>query len=204
MCQDVFEIVQGMDLEDIEMQMALQCAPVITGLKIANLLIVQNDSFLLVEQMIAETDLSCYVVSVTGTRTAVLIYDETRLQDYLGQEAVKGSMYQFGYTDLTLSSVLIKFRKRYQEYMHTAEAFPHEMGLLLGYPVEDVIGFIDNQGENALLTGYWKVYRNPVHKKELFHQFECARDHLIQMVHRGVSMAELIEKYRINSLRIAG
>lgn len=204
MCQDVFEIVQGMDLEDIEMQMALQCAPVITGLKIANLLIVQNDSFPVAEQLIAETVLSCYLVSVTKQRTAVLIYDANRLQEYLSREAVKDSMKQFGYTDMDLSLVLPKFRERYQRYMHTAESFPHEMGLLLGYPVEDVKGFIDNRGENALLTGYWKVYRNPVHKKELFHQFECARDHLIQMVHRGVSMADLIEKYRTNSLRIAG
>lgn len=25
--------------------------------------------------------------------------------------------------------------------------FPHEMGVLLGYPTEDVLGFIENQGK---------------------------------------------------------
>ena len=33
-------------------------------------------------------------------------------------------------------------------------AFPHEIGLLLGYPVEDVLGFIRHQGKNYLYTGY--------------------------------------------------
>ena len=37
-------------------------------------------------------------------------------------------------------------------------AFPHEIGLFLGYPFEDVMGFIENKGENYLCSGCWKVY----------------------------------------------
>lgn len=37
MRQEVFEIVQKMDKDNIRTQMALQCAPLITGLKVANL-----------------------------------------------------------------------------------------------------------------------------------------------------------------------
>lgn len=36
MSREIFEIVQGMDLKNIETQLALQCAPLITGLKISN------------------------------------------------------------------------------------------------------------------------------------------------------------------------
>lgn len=45
-------------------------------------------------------------------------------------------------------------------YQTIQEDFPHEMGILLGYPVEDVEGFIINNGKNELYTGYWKVYDN--------------------------------------------
>ena len=38
--------------------------------------------------------------------------------------------------------------------MEEKGAFPHEIGLLLGYPVEDVLGFIRYQGKNYLYTGY--------------------------------------------------
>ena len=36
--------------------------------------------------------------------------------------------------------------------------FPHEIGLFLSYPFEDVIGFIKNRGQNCKYCGCWKVY----------------------------------------------
>ncbi len=38
--------------------------------------------------------------------------------------------------------------------MNQGKQFPHEMGLLLGYPVEDVVGFMENNGKNYLYSGY--------------------------------------------------
>ena len=38
------------------------------------------------------------------------------------------------------------------------DGFPHEIGLFLGYPPEDVRGFIENETRNYKFTGYWKVY----------------------------------------------
>ena len=34
MCQEVFQIAMSMDLKSVEMQLALQCAPLITGARI--------------------------------------------------------------------------------------------------------------------------------------------------------------------------
>lgn len=36
--------------------------------------------------------------------------------------------------------------------------FPHEIGLFLGYPPEDVCGFIDNNAACYKCVGCWKVY----------------------------------------------
>lgn len=38
MSQDVFEMMQKMNLHSVETQMAIQCAPVFAGLKMSNLL----------------------------------------------------------------------------------------------------------------------------------------------------------------------
>ena len=65
-----------------------------------------------------------------------------------------------GYQDDTMGKILYAFRQRYEGYLLRNQEFPHEMGLLLGYPVEDVEGFILNEGENCLYIGYWKVYEN--------------------------------------------
>lgn len=48
MSQEVFELVQGMDLKSIETQIALQCAPLISGLKVSNLLIISAEDEALV------------------------------------------------------------------------------------------------------------------------------------------------------------
>ncbi len=36
--------------------------------------------------------------------------------------------------------------------------FPHEIGLFLGYPPEDVCGYIRNKGKCQKCTGHWQVY----------------------------------------------
>ena len=42
MSQEIFELVKGMDFKKIETQLALQCAPLIMGLKVSNLFIIQR------------------------------------------------------------------------------------------------------------------------------------------------------------------
>ena len=73
--------------------------------------------------------------------------------------------------------------------------FPHEMGLLLGYPVEDVEGFIKNKGNNYLYCGYWKVYGHVEEKRILFEKFEEARKRLIQFLNEGRSISEMALMY---------
>lgn len=54
---------------------------------------------------------------------------------------------------------------------HT-EAFPHEIGLFLGYPPEDVEGFIRDGAAAAKYTGLWKVYGNVEAARSRFSQFK--------------------------------
>jgi hypothetical protein len=56
-----------------------------------------------------------------------------------------------------------------------AFACPHEVGIFLGFPVEDVKGFIDNKGKNYLLARYWKVYLNRQRAELLFKIYDQAR-----------------------------
>ena len=50
-------------------------------------------------------------------------------------------MKSFGYESLDISDVLSRFQKRYADCMEQIAEFPHEMGLLLGYPVEVIPEF---------------------------------------------------------------
>ena len=109
------------------------------------------------------------------------------------QEQVKRMLHKLGYQDTSLEAVLPVFRMRYRRYMQERRDFPHEMGLLLGYPVEDVRGFIEHQGRDYLCTGYWKVYADKERKLRLFEKYEYAKENLIQLLHYGLKMTEIIE-----------
>ncbi|RKI29630.1 DUF3793 family protein [bacterium 1xD8-6] len=139
-------------------------------------------------------NISYFVVAVSNEKAAVLLFDRRGLENYLREEKVWQIFQNMGYQNHTIGKILYVFRQRYEGYLLQNKEFPHEIGLLLGYPVEDVEGFIRNSGENCLYIGYWKVYGNLSEKKALFLQFEKARDVLIGFLLEGITIAEVIRK----------
>ena len=182
MSQEVYEMITRLDRERIETHLVVQCAPMISGMKVSNLLNVEKK---LAPQMTQESE----------DKATFLVYREDGLKAYLMQDRVCQSMKNFGYESLDLSDVLSRFQKRYADCMEQIAEFPHEMGLLLGYPVEDVEGFIENKGHNYLYAGYWKVYGHVEEKKALFNRYEEARKVLIQLLASGRSVSEMASCY---------
>ena len=56
--------------------------------------------------------------------------------------------------------------------LHENADFPHEIGLFLGYPPEDVRGFIENRAMCAKCVGAWKVYGDEQAAKSRFAKYE--------------------------------
>ena len=80
MSREIFEIVQGMDLKNIETQLALQCAPLITGLKISNMLIVSNEGEKLVRAILKRTGISCYRLLKNEKKITLLLFRRNQLE----------------------------------------------------------------------------------------------------------------------------
>ena len=56
--------------------------------------------------------------------------------------------------------------------------FPHEVGLFLSYPPEDVQGFIDHRACDFKCAGLWKVYGDEQQAQRLFSRFKhCTEDY---------------------------
>lgn len=193
MSQETWEILCGMKADDVELQLALQCAPLITGLKVSNLLTISPEGFSQVEKIIEGSVLSMYPLLETEEKVAILLYRKDRLEKYLKMPQVQDLLQKAGYTSCQLEDILPVFCERYEAYAEKGEPFPHELGLLLGYPPEDVEGFIRHQGRNSLCTGYWKVYADKEGKQRLFEKYEYARENLIQLLHYGLKMTEIID-----------
>ena len=193
MSQETWEILCGMKTDNVELQLALQCAPVITGLKLSNLLTISPAAYAQVEQITEGSFISLYPLLETEEKVVILLYQKKQLEKYIGMYRVKKLLEEEGYKDFSLAAVLPVFCERYEKYEERKEKFPHELGLLLGYPPEDVEGFIRYQGKNSLCTGYWKVYENSEERQRLFEKYEYAKENLIQLLHYGLKMAEIIE-----------
>jgi len=191
--QEVYEMITRLDRERIETHLVVQCAPMISGIKISNLFNVEKRLAFQLKQVLERSGISYYLLLESEDKVTFLVYREDELKAYLMQDRVCQSMKNFGYESLDLTEVLKRFQKRYTECMELKAEFPHEMGLLLGYPVEDVRGFIEHQGRDYLCTGYWKVYENLEQKQQLFQRFEYAKENLVLLLSYGVGMADIMD-----------
>ncbi len=68
--------------------------------------------------------------------------------------------------------------------------FPHEIGLFLGYPPEDVDGFIHRKAD-AKCTGCWKVYGNVETAKRVFALYKKCTAIYLKQYATGKNMERL-------------
>jgi hypothetical protein len=179
-------------INQVEVELAMQCAPLITGMKISNLFSIGLDAYKAMYDILENSGISVYQMGLLDGRVLFLLYQENQLTSYLSRKDVAELLTRFGYDNVTPDCILDTCCRRYQKYMLEKKDFPHELGLILGYPPEDVEGFVSQQGKNSLYTGYWKVYKDPEAKKALFDRFEYAKESLIHLLSCGIGMKEII------------
>lgn len=180
MSNEVFEMLCAMDRRKIELQIVLQCAPTLAGLKTSNLLIVPKNQEDEVRYMLRHSGLLGYRLVYDRNRVVFLVFNKDMLINYLSQDEVKDFLKEYGYHTDSFGDSLRYFQKRYDTYVHRRKEFPHEMGVFLGYPLCDVKGFIENEGDDFKLSGYWKVYGNVSETKQLFERFDDIKDDMIR------------------------
>lgn len=192
MGRDVIELMQKLDMQDIITQMVLQCAPLFTGLKVSNLLIIPAKKGDLVREVLEETEIHIRKLTEFKGRTTYILFKRDVLDAWIMEEDNRQFLAEYGYEDCTLDSILNKIEGRYCAYVRENKAFPHEIGILLGYPAEDVRGFVANEGRNCLCSGYWKVYGHPSEKKKLFQRFDQAKRTLLKAISAGVELQSFL------------
>lgn len=192
---DIVDIIKEMDVHSIPLQLALQCAPVISGIKISNLLTIPAKSLRELSAVLKKTELSLRILYPGRERLVILIYRETELKEYLEREEVMAFIYKCGYETSDISKIFSVFVKRYMRYMELKQDFPHELGLFLGYPIEDVEGFIKENGKNYLYSGYWKVYKDAELKIRLFKNYEKVQTEIVRLLYEGLDIMDIITNY---------
>lgn len=178
----------------LELRVCVQCAPVLKGIKASNLITVAKGSLKMLKQAMEGTGITC-VSLFSGERTDVLLlFRRQMLGELLKQEDVRNFLKDCGYGETDLPSVLVGLRRAYMAFSSGEADFPHELGVILEYPVPDVIDFIRYKGEQFLFTGYWKVYHDPEQARIRFRQYDKAREMAVQQIIDGRSLREVAER----------
>ena len=116
-----------------------------------------------------------------------MIYDEYMLEKELSQKSHMEFLFNLGYpSNASISDYLNILKNRYEKY-HC----PHELGLFLGIPFEDVKDFMECTTKKCLFCGYWKVYNNGNKAKEIFNKYDKVKEYTIKNMLNGNSSRDL-------------
>lgn len=150
------------------------CSPTLAGMKTGNLF---SHTFSNQEEMrttirslnriLVKKGLRVLPLRVRDNRTLIYVFRPEYLLQDLRQGAVCSILEKRGYCCENAGQCVIRLIKRLRE----TEEFPHEIGLFLGYPPEDVSGFIEKREQDCKLVGYWKVYGDEVAARKTFAKY---------------------------------
>lgn len=120
-------------------------------------------------------------------RALIYIYRPAYLTRDINQDTAKRILSERGYGTECADKCVSLLRRR----MYENEEFPHEIGLFLGYPPEDVQGFIMNKAVNYKYSGLWKVYGDVESAKQTFLRYKRCTDSYCAMLKNGNSLERL-------------
>ena len=176
--------------------LAYQTAPSMLGIKPASLINVDENKFSVDENVsyfnsrASVKRLKIRELRELGGRKLLLLYNERLLEEHLKNPQIRSFLYSYDYAfTLSLDECLDKLSQR----LNYSEGFPHEIGIFLGYPIEDVEGFINNKGENYLMCGCWKVYHDESRAKKQFTNYDKCRSFLCKKLDAGVDIYKALK-----------
>ncbi|MCM1990354.1 DUF3793 family protein [Oceanirhabdus seepicola] len=162
-------------------------APVIEGVKPASLVRITNRlNFLTLWDDIKER-IKIYGIEHLELKThcgnsVVIFYNKEMLNEYVNRKDIRDFLDNIGYANCsTLDTMLENLKSKFHN------TCPHEIGIFLGYPLEDTKEFIKNEGKNCLLCGYWKVYNDEQSARCIFQRYDNAKKIILnQIINRSV------------------
>ncbi len=186
------------DRKKFEQMLAFHSAPTLLGVKCANLFAVKQTELSISDiegyfhSYTALKGLHVHVMCRCKERALLYVYHKELLKMWFSEKRVSELLESCGYgTELSVEEKLNILEERI-----SCGSFPHEIGIFLGYPVDDVLGFIENKGANYLFCGFWKVYGDVSSAKKTFDEYVHCRDYLCNNIKHGVEFVNAVRDFR--------
>ena len=155
------------------------CAPTLAGIKTASLFTCPFESREALLESIRQLNkrfvskgLRLLPLRFSDQKALIYLYRPAKLRSDLSHATAEALLRSHGYDTGSCEKCVVHLVKKLRQQ----EDFPHEIGLFLGYPPEDVHGFIEQGPDLCKCTGCWKVYGDEESAKKKFAQYKkCTR-----------------------------
>lgn len=150
------------------------CAPTLAGLKVGNLFSYRYtdeadvlDTLEIRNRELNKKGVFFRLIKMCNGMALVYVYRKKKLEQILSDTDIQEFLKLHGYKDFDINSCLKVLAKRLLK-----EDFPHDIGVFLGYPLDDIKAFIINKGANCKCIGCWKAYTNLSEAEKTFNRFK--------------------------------
>ena len=139
------------------------------------------------DNIIARTRLKYKILRETPVSKVIFFYHPENLEKCIAQSGHRDFLAERGYpVGQGLERCLALLQQRFQQ------GCPHEVGLLLGIPLKDVLGFMGLNPSPLTCTGLWCVYGEPSCSLALMEGFVADRKRVIELLGRGHNPLKLL------------
>lgn len=170
------------------------CSPTLAGLKTGNLFVCpySNKQELIgavrsLNRRLVPKGVRVIPLRMSAGKVLLYIYRPGMLKNDLTAEEAADILDEYGYSADDPGKCVARLSCRLCEY----EEFPHEIGFFLGYPPEDVRGFIENRAGGYKCDGCWKVYGDEESAKRKFQKYKKCTDVYCSQWENGKSIERL-------------
>jgi hypothetical protein len=170
------------------------CAPTLAGIKTGSLFnaFYESRASLLRDiahfnRLLSEKGLRLIPLRFSQTSALIYLYRPDKLKSDLKDPEASRILAESGYESRDGSKCISMLISR----LRRDGDFPHEIGLFLSYPPEDVRGFIENRGKNAKAGGLWKVYGDVECAEALFKKYKRCTVSYRRAFERGKRLGDL-------------
>lgn len=170
------------------------CSPTLAGIKPGSMF---PYSYATPEELLEYIRSANHVLVPDGLRVLPLRYGDghaliyvfrpTDIEKVLQDKIAVSLLKKCGYTNFGVQNCICHLIGRFQ---HEKE-FPHEVGLFLGYPPEDVVGFMENKACGHKCVGCWKVYGDEQKARKTFAKYKKCTEEYCSQWEQGKSIERL-------------
>lgn len=173
------------------------CSPTLAGIKTGNLFSCEYSDYnqlvkdlRRINSVLIKKGIKAIPVGYLSHRVLIYLFRPSFLERDLCDKDASLLLRRLGY-NVDNAAECVKCLSDRLRAIKSREEFPHEIGLFLGYPVEDVKGFIAHKGECSKCVGCWKVYGDVTRAEDTFDRYKRCTSDYMSRYRKGMSLEEL-------------